>query len=374
MKRVTARSARVGLGVCLAAVAGCSSGPHDGGASLEAGCTAAQGQAIVNGSAEETYLGLAPSQTLAIVQIVDTANPPQKGGPLCSGTFLASGWVVTAAHCLQIESPAVLVGTGSPGAAATLAVVGTFANPDEDVALLQVAPSVDAGLSDMVPIGVAGSSVGKLVPGEAVEIAGYGGTATGSSGTLQFAVEPIARMDATSITVSGHGMNGACDGDSGGPLLVRGPDGAVLVAGVLSIGSATCRDDDTYERLDAVAAWIDGLVGPATPVNAGCGGITQKGRCLYGSALWCEGGILSAQACSSGESCGWDQRNAGFRCVAPSEDPCRGVDSVGACLNGRANWCDGGSLEQANCGCGACEIDGQSGRPLCGPPLQNTGG
>jgi hypothetical protein len=189
----------------------------------------------------------------------------------------------------------------------------------------------------------------------------------GSAGELGFAVEPIEYVEATSITVNGYGSNGACVGDSGGPLLVRGPDGAVVVAGVLSIGNATCLDDDTYERLDTLASWITAVTGPISPGLPTCGGITAQGRCLYGSALWCTGSELEAQACDAGQRCGWDVTASAFRCVSPPSDPCDGFDSIGGCSDNEANWCNAGTLGRESCGCGVCHIDGQTGSPYCAP-------
>ena len=122
-----------------------------------------------------------------------------------------------------------------------------------------------------------------------------------SVGSLGFLVESITliTVDGSSITVSGFGASGGCEGDSGGPLLMRGTDGGVEVAGVLSIGSATCREDDTYARLDTIRDWIQTVTGPYVPVDLGCGGVGPEGRCFYGTAVWCSGSAqLSATACS----------------------------------------------------------------------------
>jgi hypothetical protein len=330
-------------------------------------------QEIFGGAAEEYFLGVPEAQLSAIVQVIDQAKELDAGGPLCSGVFVAPSWVLTAGHCLQIDSMAVVV-SGPGGESETLPVIGSAASDDADVALLNVGSasaadaSSDGGAIAMSPIPSATSDGPTLVYGDPVEIAGYGLTQSGGVGSLHFVVESVVEIDSSTMTVSGFGASGACLGDSGGPLLVRASDGSVVVAGVLSEGSSTCLGDDVYWRVDALRDWIDQTVGATSPSDLQCGGITATGRCLYGDAMWCVNGEVVAQACAAPEACGWDNAQQGFRCVAPTSDPCRGVDSVGSCRSGEALMCDGGVLTVQDCGsCNGCGIDGMTGSPLCGP-------
>jgi Trypsin len=240
-------------------------------------------------------------------------------------------------------------------------VVTVNANADEDVALLGIA-SADAAVAQGATI--AAGAAGPIAIGETVEIAGYGLTADGGSGSLNFAVEPVSAVDSASITVDDHGASGACNGDSGGPLLLRGPDGAVRVEAVLSVGSVDCSGEDVYARLDAISDWILQVSGPEQ-VSHACGGIGLQGRCLYGSALWCEGTTLAAESCTHGTQCGWSAASGGFRCEDPSSDPCAGTDNTGACVSNAAQSCAGGRLQHSDCGCGTCVVDPMSGTPEC---------
>jgi hypothetical protein len=181
--------------------------------------------------------------------------------------------------------------------------------------------------------------------------------------------------DPSSVTVDGFGVSGACNGDSGGPLLVRAPDGRLVVAGVLTSGSASCRDEDTYVRVDAVVSWIQETIGVRTNQYRGCGTITSEGRCLYGSALFCAGSELSAEPCADGSQCGWDDEARGYRCVEPTRDACRGVDGVGACRGDEPTRCADGILERTTCACGqSCGIDGATGAPRCTFDSSSTNG
>jgi hypothetical protein len=336
---------------------------------------------IVNGSAQETYLGLSQRELDAIVQVVDmdawSPSADAASASLCSGAMIAPSWAVTAAHCLQISDLAVIaVGSGAP---IVLPVISAVSSPTEDVALLQLDTSgatggdggavtapPDAGREQLATMAVLASGSLDLSVGDAVELAGYGLTETNAFGSLHFVVEPIVAEDSATFTVDGFNMNGACDGDSGGPLLVRGPDGAPKIAGVLSTGSATCREDDHYARLDAISSWILATIGSDTTDNLDCGGITSQGRCFYGMAVWCAGQQVSAQPCQGGTECGWDSAAIGFRCVAAATDRCKGVDTVGSCVDNAASWCESGMLSQMPCGpCQGCRLDGKTGSPEC---------
>jgi V8-like Glu-specific endopeptidase len=329
----------------------------------------------VNGVADEFYLGLASEQVRAVVQVVDLASAIDAGGPLCSGTFVAPDWVITAGHCLQIQSAAVIVAGDAHGdSSTTFAVLRSVANPNVDVALLNIDVSSataaqDGGIANLAPIACGGPGVARLSVGDVVEMAGYGLTETLTVGSLRFLAESITEVDATTITVNGFGASGGCEGDSGGPLLIRGPDGSVTVAGVLSIGSSTCREDDSYVRLDAIQDWIQQTTSADAPHASGCGGVSEQGRCLYGSAMWCAAGQLSADTCPGGTRCGWDTAAMGYRCVLPAQDPCSGVDSFGACRDGAAVSCDDGVPDKKLCGCNPCQVDGTTGRPRCGEEL-----
>ena len=141
----------------------------------------------------------------------------------------------------------------------------------------------------------------QLLPGDPVEMAGYGLTESGTVGELRSSRRISDSVDANLLRVKGRKVSGACGGDSGGPLIVRGVDGAPVIAGVLSTGSPTCVDRDSYQRLAPARDWITNMIAPDHPPSSlDCGALAYQGRCLYRNAVWCENAQLVADVCETG--------------------------------------------------------------------------
>lgn len=349
---------RGAVGLCL----GCASTDDQASSPRCLGRTA---EPLVGGASEETYLGLAPSQTRAIVELVDGSGTTDAS---CTGVAVSRSWVLSAAHCARIPELSVrLQGEETPEELVSVArVEGSSAG---DLALLEL----DFSQGDLLDRGVTPALTApaslELRVGDAVELAGFGRSESGVGSGLRFLVETVVAVDRTSVIVDGFGVTGACDGDSGGPLLTRAGDGSLFVAGILSAGDPSCRGRDRYLRLDVVSDWVEATAGSQRASGLECGAIGDEGRCLGGAALWCEAGLLQTSACTAnGQACGWDADRAGFRCVNPLLDPCSGVDRVGTCRESSAVTCVAGTLAIAPCnGCRSCRVDGRTGAPYCAP-------
>jgi hypothetical protein len=203
--------------------------------------------------------------------------------------------------------------------------------------------------------------------GATAQIAGFGLTNHGLRGQLEFAVETVVDLTSTEVIGRGVSGSGACDGDSGGPMIVRDDHGVPSAIGLLSAGSAACNQTDDYLRLDVLASWIRQTTGGLPSHSNGCDLLSAVGRCFSGLASWCDGsGHVAAQRCGGSTSCGWSVAEHGYRCV--SSDPCSGIDSLGACrgASGLA-WCDGGKLTAEDCGVcgGVCMVSGTDATAHC---------
>jgi hypothetical protein len=201
-------------------------------------------EALMNGTGRE-QLGLNEADIRAIVLIESAAS-----GGICSGALIAPNWVLTAGHCLALEHPFVSV---SDRARAVRRSVG---HDTEDAGLLELEGEEEPGASPPAPLRIHRGELDARFVGTLVELAGYGLTENGSVRTLNFLIEPVIEVTPTELRVDGAGKSGACAGDSGGPLLVRGEKGDAVVAGLLATGSASCLHEDTYLRTSALSTWI----------------------------------------------------------------------------------------------------------------------
>jgi hypothetical protein len=200
-----------------------------------------------------------------------------------------------------------------------------------------------------------------------VQLAGYGVRDDGSiASELEFLVELVVELGADTIVVDGEGRTGACSGDSSGPLLTRDRTGTLVVAGVLSQGTASCVHVARYVRADRIYEWVLAQTQSATVPESDCAGVTSRGFCNRGLATWCDGQTIRIDACDEGRVCGW-RSPVGYRCVSLEQDACAGVSEVGACADTASRSCVDGELVERDCSaCGlTCAWDATLGRFGC---------
>ena len=342
-------------------------GASEGGAM----CVAESPHALTNGVKPAAYLMLEPWEEQAVVYL-DIALDSATRDSQCTGVLIATQWVLTAAHCLEGGAPVeTRVALGASESRPILETRGSawLPHPTLDLALVHLEADVPAAAA--VPLRLAEVVPAWFGEGQLVQVAGYGFDQNGARGSRTFLVERVLLVQDQEVRVSADGFGGACLGDSGGPLLIRGGDGRVEVLGVLSHGSSSCYGADSYARADTVAAWISQQIaaapGAAQPEGLEYRTLTTAGRCFGDVAVWREGKDAHRELCGGGQACGFDAAARGFRCVPAGTDPCLGITDIGDCAGTTTRRCLAGRVQMQDCALceAACGFSPASGAASC---------
>ena len=189
-------------------------------------------------------------------------------GFVCTATAISAQRLLTAGHCVPTPTDRLYACVGAD----ELAFTHVQIHDDLDLAFLELARPLS---SRVTPIRAASAD---LRIGQFVEIAGYCRTEEGGGGhQLRFAVLNLASL--SPLATDGLGRGGACDGDSGAPLLVWSAEGLTL-AGILTRGSESCRGADEFVDIADVGRWIYGGTEMPEVDLSTCGSIDQYGRCI----------------------------------------------------------------------------------------------
>jgi secreted trypsin-like serine protease len=211
----------------------------------------------------------------------------------CGGAILADRWIVTAAHCVQDNSPSeivVIAGTNQLGVSVDRRAVSrifikpdfNLLNMDNDVALLE--------LEQALPLGQKIAAISILRPADESQtlqsdaklvVVGWGATQENGEvvRNLRYAIlppvdralcnRPLAYDGRVTESMLCAGVRtgkiaDACQGDSGGPLST-GAKKAALLVGVVSWGDGCGQPNKVgvYARAARFSSWASACVAKA---------------------------------------------------------------------------------------------------------------
>ena len=300
---------------------------------------------IINGSRSPRSVGLKAGEILSIGALV---NYDRLDKVFCTGTAVTNRVVITAAHCIQKDTGVMrtaaeiqfVVGEDPEidGLVYDVAEVAVHPNYDytsnarqlEDVAVVLLASDLPDQSPGILPIEfnrhpLTGLDAEALVK-RRVEIAGFGRTETAPGAAQKrgrfFTSVELADLTDLTVVIDGQGVTGACDGDSGGPVLTLNMRQAPVILGVLRGGSETCVGQDHYARLDLphVRDWIEAYImrtWPTYPEGSVCGNLSYYGRCVADYVEYCDEFSIVRQDCTADgqpKTCSFLNLDIGYAC------------------------------------------------------------
>jgi hypothetical protein len=199
-----------------------------------------------------------------VVGIVISKTDTLKPEPMyCSGALLSNELIITAKHCLTCVQCKIEV---TFGADVGHWITGTdecfSSSPLRQAKVVKVHPSLDLALLGLTD-GRSTShelafDVAESIPlvGSEVLLGGFGLSEDGI-GFRRYIKTYVSAVTKSTVIVDTDSDEGACEGDSGGPLLVSDSEsGGWKLGANLSKGSGLCIGPDEYTSLIGLSDWL----------------------------------------------------------------------------------------------------------------------
>ncbi|MEN9804752.1 MAG: hypothetical protein RIS41_1599 [Actinomycetota bacterium] len=213
------------------------------------------------------------------------------GGGLCSGTFISSEWILTAAHCIADRATVYTGSTSVPSLRSVGSATG-YAHPYYSYNAFQLI--YDFGLYKLdAPVSIDSSLLPQIASyddtaawstGTPVQAIGWGVTSAGGTVSPVLLTGNMSIVDKTSCADLDLSLGNvfdastaictfapavsSCNGDSGGPVIAN-VGGIYTVVGVTSYGPVACNGHSVAGWTPSALTWIRSRTG--LPLGSGAG-------------------------------------------------------------------------------------------------------
>ncbi|AKV04615.1 hypothetical protein AKJ09_11278 [Labilithrix luteola] len=332
--------------------------------SLDSANLGHKSSAIINGSADTTHQAV-------VTILAGTAQETE----ICSGTIVKVdpathiGWVLTAAHCVNVAPQIVIQGDDfNTPTALHYDIVDYLANPNydqkgdadqvDDFAVIRI-----AGVDANTPVIPMASSPDGLGPGKTITAVGFGRTTLINSGsqdtnTIRRSVKLTVKESSQMQISYDMSARGICQGDSGGPDLYDDGSGEKVVA-VHSFVAGDCNGMGVSGRVSGELTFINKQLGKAAPA-ASCDLCTKVANSGTQTCAALQSACLADADCSALYEC--LSKTGGLNplktCAAKYPKGEGPINAIMTCTCNRACVDECGGTSQSACaGVPACGYD-----------------
>lgn len=246
-------------------------------------CSQKQADTIVSDTNHGAIIGGQPARasdpvrgsTVSLMRVL----PNKTVLSFCSGTLISKNLVVTAAHCVEpmaTETFYVFFGEKLPTLVSepNLVKVGTISYHDEyrlrpvkknryitsinDIALIRLESEAPEGFNPALIL----ADTDVLQPGSPLLLAGYGVVNEANNqrtSTLNYVRVPLFKLEGDYLIADQTTGQGACFGDSGGPVFIETANGLVVVGETHEAydGAIDCHHYGEFTLLSKFRTFID---------------------------------------------------------------------------------------------------------------------